>query len=101
MVSVERHVKNPWRMRLFFGTAVERRVAELAARDDLLSVLRHTEPNAPQDFIDPGRLDYDITGSSKSSIRTHYGRPEVDVVVTYDSIPDDYGYDWSRWYLDE
>jgi hypothetical protein len=92
--EIEEIRTNPWRMRLFFGTAVERRVAELARESDDLRLLQHTRSNAPQDFVGPGNRGYDITGSSESSIRSHYARKEVDAVVTYDSIPDGFGVEW-------
>ena len=101
--------KKPWTMRLFFGTAVERKVAKIAEQDETLSLLTHTVNNAPQDFIGPddfkiyqdgsmvkksNGLGYEITGSSISSIMAHSSRPEVDIIVTYESIPSDFGYKW-------
>jgi hypothetical protein len=85
-------------MQTFFGTAVERRVAQLAGDNNILSALTHTANNAPQDFIGPENFGYDITGSSASSIFLHTARPEVQAVVTYESIPGDFGYQWANWY---
>lgn len=83
-------------MQLFFGTALESRVASQVRQavrsnpDSVLSDVRWTgRTNAPQDFIGPGGHGFDVTGSSASSIRTHFARPEVDAVITYDSIPRD------------
>lgn len=86
---------HPWTMRLFFGTALQRRVTDLAEGDNVLSVLRPTRGNAPQDYFGPGGLGYEITGSSPSSIWSHSQRDGVDVVVTYDSIPGNFGYNWT------
>jgi RHS repeat-associated protein len=88
--------KNPWRIRLFFGTAVERRVADVARDSDDLASLKHTRSNAPQDFVGLGNYGYDITGSSETSIRSHFARDGVDAVVTYDSIPNDFGIEWLK-----
>ena len=93
--------RNPWRMQLFFGTAVERRVAEVARETDDLRSLQHTRSNAPQDFIGPENRGYDITGSSESSMRSHFAREEVDAVVTYESIPDGFGLEWLKRYDEE
>ena len=87
----------PWRMTLFFGTALERRVAREAARDAELSVLEHTVNNAPQDFIGPGGVAFDITGSSVSSILSHARRKGVDFVITYESVPKDLGKKFLSW----
>lgn len=94
----------PWRMRLFFGTVLETRVAA-KVRDavrtnpqSVLSDLRWTgRTNAPQDFIGPGGFGFDITGNSMSSIQSHYARKQVQAVVTYDSIPSDLGRRFVRW----
>ena len=92
-------VDEPWRMQLFFGTVVETRVASQIrniVRDDPTSVLAGLQwtgrTNAPQDFIGPNQFGFDITGGSRASIRTHFNRPQIDAVVTYDSIPNDFGY---------
>jgi hypothetical protein len=94
----------PWRMQVFFGTALESRVAAKvrdvvrANPDSVLSDLRWTgRTNAPQDFIGPGGHGFDITGNSISSIRSHYARKQVQAVVTYDSIPSDLGRRFVRW----
>uniref|UniRef100_UPI0022410135 RHS repeat-associated core domain-containing protein n=1 Tax=Verrucomicrobium sp. BvORR034 TaxID=1396418 RepID=UPI0022410135 len=96
--------EEPWRMQLFFGTAVEtrvaRNVAEIVKRDpkSVLTGLRWTgRTNAPQDFIGPGGFGFDITGGSWSSIWSHQRRAAVDAVVTYDSIPSDLGYKFIKW----
>ncbi|WP_197994562.1 hypothetical protein [Gimesia maris] len=81
----------PWSMKLFFGTALEGRVAARVRQtvqgnaDSVLSDIRWTgRTNAPQDFIGPGQHGFDITGGSASSIRKHFTRPEVDAVITYE-----------------
>ena len=99
--EIDRILADPWTMVRFFGTAVERRVAEMAAVDDLLSELEHTVQNAPQDFISESGINYDLTGNSRTSIRTHFAREGVDVVVTYDSIPAGFGYEWAERYQDD
>lgn len=93
----------PWRLQLGFGHAVERRVADqvrLIRRDDPDGIFGDMEwtgrTNAPQDFIDDD-WNFDITGSSQSSIFSHYARPRVDSVVTYDSIPQTAGGDFVAW----
>ncbi|WP_141058143.1 RHS repeat-associated core domain-containing protein [Stenotrophomonas rhizophila] len=95
--EIDAIIDEPWRMRLFFGTALQRRVTELAEGDSVLSVLKPTRGNAPQDYFGPGGLGYEITGGSKSSIFSHSQRPGVDAVVTYESIPADFGYKWVDW----
>ncbi len=95
--EIDAIVDEPWRMRLFFGTALQRRVTELARGDSVLSVLRPTSGNAAQDYFGPGGLGYEITGGSKSSIFSHSQRSGVDAVVTYESIPSDFGYRWVDW----
>lgn len=99
--EIDRIQKESWRMRLFFGTAVERRVAEIAAESDDLRGLVHTRSNAPQDFVGPDGYGYDITGSSESSILGHAARKEVDAVVTYDSIPNEFGREWVKKYFED
>ena len=100
-------VKDPWTMKLFFGTAVERRVArqmreKVAAHPDhLLSDLKWTRlTNAPQDFINPSGYGFDLTGSSPTSILKHQRRRGVDSVITYQSIPNDLGYKFREWLKD-
>jgi RHS repeat-associated protein len=95
--EIDAIVDEPWRMRLFFGTALQRRVTALAEGDSVLSVLKPTRGNAPQDYFGPGGLGYEITGGSRSSIFSHSQRPGVDAVVTYESIPADFGYKWADW----
>ncbi|HEL4244288.1 hypothetical protein I5U23_03540 [Stenotrophomonas maltophilia] len=97
--EIDAIIDEPWRMRLFFGTALQRRVTDLAQGDSVLSVLRPTRGNAPQDYFGPGGLGYEITGGSKSSIFSHSQRSGVDAVVTYESIPADFGYKWVDWRL--
>ncbi len=94
----------PWRMRLYFGTALESRVAG-KVRDavrvnpqSVLSDLKWTgRTNAPQDFIGGKGHGFDITGGSKSSIEQHFRRKGVDTVITYDSIPSDLGKKFMKW----
>lgn len=97
--EIDAIIDEPWRMRLFFGTALQRRVTDLAQGDSVLSILRPTRGNAPQDYFGPGGLGYEITGGSKSSIFSHSQRTGVDAVVTYESIPADFGYKWVDWRL--
>lgn len=94
----------PWLMKVFFGTAVETRVARQI--DDIvqsnpqsvLSILYWTgRSNAPQDFIGDGGFGFDITGGSWSSVLSHQQHAAVDSVITYDSIPSDLGYSFIRW----
>lgn len=60
--------------------------------------MRWTErTNAPQDFINPDGFGFDITGSSATSILMHKMRPEVNAVITYDSISADLGYKYINW----
>jgi len=94
----------PWRMRLFFGTAVETRVARQVGEvvqsnpQSVLSGLRWTgRTNAPQDFVGVSGFGFDITGGSWSSILSHQRRAAVDSVITYDSIPSDLGYRFIKW----
>ncbi|MES2161415.1 MAG: RHS repeat-associated core domain-containing protein [Pseudomonadota bacterium] len=84
----------PWTMSLFFGTALQRSVTDIARTDSILSVLTPTTGNAPQDFLGPDGWGYDITGSSTSSILTHANRTGINAVVTYPSIPSNFGYQW-------
>ncbi len=94
--EIDAIVEEPWRMTLFFGTAVERRVAEIAETDSLLSGLTHHKGNAPVDFTTSSGIGFDITGGSRSSINAHFRRPEVTAVITYDSIALDFGYKWIK-----
>ncbi len=95
----------PWRMQLFFGTALEGRVAA-RVRDTVRSnpgsvlsdIVWTGRTNAPQDFIGPGQYGFDITGNSLSSIRSHFARAEVDAVITYESIPRNLGFRFIRWF---
>jgi hypothetical protein len=92
-------IEQPWRMKLFFGTAVQRRVTALKNRDPLLRKLKPTKGNAPQDYIlkdGKENCGYDITGNSLSSLRKHYDRPQINSVVVYESIPEDFGYTWKK-----
>jgi hypothetical protein len=45
----------------------------------------------------PDGYGFDITGNSRSSILEHQARPEIDSVITYDSIPNDLGYRFMDW----
>ncbi len=97
--EIDAIVAEPWRMRLFFGTAVQRRVTTLKNRDPLLKALKPTQGNAPQDFIlheGNVKYGYDITGGSLSSMKTHYASPEINALVTYESIAADFGYVWKK-----
>ena len=96
----------PWRLQLYFGNAVESRVAGRidnivsSNSNSILSDLSWTgRTNAPQDFIGSGGFGFDITGGSKSSMRSHFNRAGIDSVITYESIPSILGYDFIR-YLD-
>lgn len=98
-------VDEPWLLQLFFGTALESRVASRVRQvvrsnpDSVLSDVRWTgRTNAPQDFIGPGQHGFDITGSSPASIRSHFARPEIDAVITYDSIPRELGRRFIQWF---
>ena len=92
--------KKEWTMQLFFGTALEKRVALLAKNDDILSNLKWTgTTNASQDFyrmIGKKKFGFDITGGSRSSVLKHTKRKGIDAVITYDSIPSSFGYDWLK-----
>ncbi len=94
-------IDEPWRMKIFFGTAVNRRVDSLVESDSILSSLQVTRNNAPQDYIGPDNIGFDITGGSKSSITSHFKRPEIDYVITYDSIPDSFGHEWAKRFIDD
>lgn len=94
----------PWRLQLYFGTAVESRVAGKIGDvvssnpNSVLSDLIWTgRTNAPQDFIGPGGFGFDITGGSMSSMIKHFNRSGVDSVITYESIPSNLGYDFIRF----
>ena len=103
--------KEPWSLRMFFGTEVEavvaRRIDDIVEADPnhILASLTWTgRGRAPQDFLDNlttgrngGQFGFDISGGSMSSIREHFGRPEIDAVITYDSIPGDLGYRFRDW----
>ncbi|TVO71265.1 two-partner secretion domain-containing protein [Sedimenticola selenatireducens] len=101
--QIDAIVENPWTMQLFFGTAVETRVARQvrvaqSRPDSVFEGMKWTErTNAPQDFINPDGFGFDITGSSTTSIFKHQTRPEVNTVITYDSIPNDLGYKFIGW----
>jgi hypothetical protein len=97
--EIDAIVAEPWTMRLFFGTAVQRRVEILKNNDPLLKALKPTRGNAPQDFIlheGNVKYGYDITGGSLSSMKSHYARPQINALVTYDSITADFGYAWKK-----
>ncbi len=97
-------VRHPWIMPLIFGTAVESRVARQvkaaqAAPNSIFEGMIWTgRTNAPQDFINPDGYGFDITGGSMSSILKHQARPEINSVITYDSIPSDLGYRYINWF---
>ncbi len=91
--EIEAIQDEPWRMRLFFGTALQRRVNELKKADELLDKLVPTTGNAPRDYIGPGNTGFEITGGSWGSLMSHSKRPEVDVIVTYESLPSTFGYE--------
>lgn len=102
--QVDAIVEDPWRMRLFFGSALETRVAQKVddiVQNDTGSILKDLtwtgRTNAPQDFYDPDGFGFDITGGSIRSILSHQNRPEVDVVISYESIPGDLGYRFVDW----
>ncbi len=101
--QIDAIAENPWRMRLFFGTALETRVARQVRIDQrnensVFAGMRWTErTNAPQDFINPDGYGFDITGNSRSSILEHQARPEIDSLITYDSIPNNLGYRFIDW----
>lgn len=99
--EIDRIAQEPWIMRLFFGSALQRRIQDVKSEDALLSALKSTRSNAPQDFIGPGGFGYDLTGSSKTSILIHANRPGIDAVVTYDSIPSNFGRQWLKAYVDD
>lgn len=42
----------------------------------------------------------DITGGSTTSILKHKNRPEVDAVISYDSIPSNLGYKFIDWFIE-
>ena len=102
--QVDAIADEPWRMKLFFGTAIETRVArqvDIKVQDNPESVLSGLswtgKTNAPQDFIDSSGFGFDITGGSVSSIMKHQNRSGIDTVITYDSIADDLGYKFIDW----
>jgi filamentous hemagglutinin len=102
--QIDAIAEHPWTMRLFFGSAVESRVAGqidnlvLDNPSHVLSDLTWTRrTNAPQDFYTLDGYGFDITGNSPASIFKHQSRPEIDSLVTYDSIPNDLGYRFINW----
>ncbi len=97
--EIDAIVAEPWTMRKFFGTAVQRRVEILKNNDPLLKALKPTRGNAPQDFIlheGNVKYGYDIKRGSLSSMKPHYARPQINALVTYDSITADCGYAWKK-----
>ena len=101
--QIDAIVESPWRMQLFFGTALETRVARdvQALQSQTSSIFAGMQwtgrTNAPQDFINRNGVGFDITGNSMTSILSHQARNGVDIVVTYDSIPSNLGYDFVAW----
>ena len=57
--------------------------------------------NKPQDWYDADGYGFDLTGNSQSSILTHQNRPEVNSVITYDSLTNDEIFRFHKWLMDE
>ena len=88
----------PYLARVFFGTALERRVELLRAdivRQNPNSPLATLEyrgaGNSPFDYLGSGNTRFEITTKNPRTLATHQARPDVDFVVTYDPLPSGFG----------
>ena len=94
--EIDTLVEKPGFIHAFFGTAVERRVAELAEGDQLLMSFIHQRGNKPVDFLDDVGFGIDVTSGSRSSILRHQSRPEINALATYDPISYDFVFDFLK-----
>lgn len=89
--------RRPTLVHAFFGTALHSQVAASIDNDRTLSkILEPTPYRAPRDFTFTKRnitLGYEITVESDKSVAKHLRRPAVHILVTYESIPDEFAND--------
>jgi RHS repeat-associated protein len=93
---------DPLLLRPFFGSAVEPLVEAKRMKSPVTDRLYWTgTSNKPQDWYDDDGFGFDLTGGSTNSILKHQARPDVDIVVTYDSLTNDDVFQFHKWLTGE